>query len=67
MDVRIEQLEQELAQKLVSPLRSTLPGQDQLRVSLLDSNGRKKRSNASANNWSPDPAGLKFASSPPQG
>jgi hypothetical protein len=60
MDVRIDQLEPELAQKLVSPLKNILqelrypvPGQYQLRVSLLDSNGRKKRSNASANNWSP--------------
>jgi len=60
MDVRIDQLEPELAQKLVSPLKNilqelryTVPGQYQLRVSLLDANGRKKRSNASANNWSP--------------
>jgi hypothetical protein len=53
MDVRIDQLERELAQNLVNPLRNTLPGQYQLRVSLLDANGRKKRSNASANNWSP--------------
>jgi hypothetical protein len=60
MDVRIDQLEPELAQKLVNPLKNILqelrysvPGQYQLRVSLLDANGRKKRSNASANNWSP--------------
>jgi len=60
MDVRIDQLEPELAQKLVNPLKNilqefryTVPGQYQLRVSLLDANGRKKRSNASANNWSP--------------
>jgi hypothetical protein len=53
MDVKIDQLERELAQNLVNPLRNTLPGQYQLRVSLLDANGRKKRSNASANNWSP--------------
>jgi hypothetical protein len=53
MDVRIDQLEQELAQKLSNPLRNTLPGQYQLRVSLLDANGRKKRSSASASNWSP--------------
>jgi hypothetical protein len=53
MDVRIEQLESELAQKLVSPLKKAIPGQYQLRVSLLDANGRKKRSDASANNWSP--------------
>src|SRR5208283_5563278 len=53
MDVKIDQLESELAQKLVSPLKATIPGQYQVRVSLLDANGRKKRSNASANNWSP--------------
>jgi len=53
MSVRIEQLEQDLAQKLVTPLKNTVPGQYQLRVSLLDSKGRKKRSNASASNWSP--------------
>jgi hypothetical protein len=60
MSVRIDQLEPELAQKLVNPLRNiltelrfTVPGQYKLRVSLLDSNGRKKRSSASAENWSP--------------
>ena len=53
MEVRIDQLESELAQKLVTPLKNTIPGQYQLRVSLLDEKGRKKRSNASANNWSP--------------
>ncbi|MGA9260079.1 MAG: hypothetical protein WBV98_26045 [Candidatus Sulfotelmatobacter sp.] len=61
MNVRIDQLEPELALKLVSPLRDilhelryTIPGQYQLRVSLLDANGRKKRSDASADNWSPE-------------
>jgi len=54
MDVRIDQLEQDLAQKLISPLKNTVPGQYQLRVSLLDAKGRKKRSNASASNWSPE-------------
>ncbi len=61
MSVRIDQLEPELAQKLVSPLkeilnelRYALPGQYRLRVSLLDANGRKKRSDASAANWSPE-------------
>jgi hypothetical protein len=53
MDVSIDQLEQDLAQKLISPLKNTVPGQYQLRVSLLDAKGRKKRSNASASNWSP--------------
>jgi hypothetical protein len=60
MNVRVDQLEPQLAQKLASALtnilhelRYTVPGQYQLRVSLLDANGRKKRSNASADNWSP--------------
>jgi len=61
MSVRIDQLEPKLAQRLVSPLRDilnefryTLSGQYKLRVSLLDANGRKKRSDASAENWSPE-------------
>jgi hypothetical protein len=61
MSIRIDQLEPELAQKLVSPLKEILnelryavPGQYKLRVSLLDANGRKKRSDASAANWSPE-------------
>jgi len=61
MSVRIDQLEPKLAQKLVSPLKEILnefryavPGQYRLRVSLLDANGRKKRSDASAANWSPE-------------
>ena len=61
MNARIDQLEPELAQKLANPLRNILhelryavPGQYKLRVSLLDANGRKKRSNASAANWSPE-------------
>jgi hypothetical protein len=61
MSVRIDQLEPKLAQKLVSPLRDilsefryTVSGQYKLRVSLLDANGRKKRSDASAENWSPE-------------
>jgi len=53
MNVRIDQLESELAKNLTTPLKNTIPGQYQLRVSLLDANGRKKRSNASADNWSP--------------
>jgi hypothetical protein len=53
MDVRIDQLEQDLAQKLAAPLKNALPGHYQLRVSLLDENGRKKRRDASASNWSP--------------
>lgn len=69
MDVRIEQLEQDLAQKLSSPLKNAVPGQYQLRVSLLDAKGRKKRSNASASNWSPASGRIeiRFEPAPEQG
>jgi len=69
MDVRIEQLEQDLAQRLISPLKNTVPGQYQLRVSLLDAKGRKKRSNASASNWSPASGRIeiRFEPAPAQG
>jgi hypothetical protein len=65
MDVKIDQLESELAQKLVIPLKNTIPGQYQLRVSLLDEKGRKKRSNASANNWSPASGRIEIRFEPP--
>ena len=58
--MNIKELEPEFAQKLRDPLRDILqdlsysfPEQYQIRVSLLDENGRKKRSDSSANNWSP--------------
>ena len=62
MSTKIKQLEPQFAQKLGTPVRNTLqelnyfiPDHYQLRVSLLESNGKKKmRSNASADKWSPD-------------
>jgi len=61
MKQKIEQLEPQLAQKLGVPLKSILhelqhsvPEHYQVRISLLDANRRKKRSDASADNWSPD-------------
>jgi hypothetical protein len=61
MKTRIEQVEPQFAQKLDSPLKNVLqelkysiPENFSLRVSLLDASGRKKRSDASADNWSPE-------------
>jgi hypothetical protein len=62
MNTKIKQLEPQFAQKLGTPVRNTLqelnyfvPEHYQLRVSLLESDGKKKmRSNASADRWSPD-------------
>jgi hypothetical protein len=73
MSARIDELESEIARKLVSPLKNILqelryPGQYEPRVSLLDENGRKKRSDASANNWSPASGriGIRFEPAPEQ-
>lgn len=59
--MNIKELEPQFAQKLDDPLKQILqdlsysvPEHSQVRVSLLDSNGRKKRSDASASNWSPE-------------
>src|SRR5690348_3270096 len=59
--MKIEQLEPQFAQKLDNPLKHILqelqyfvPDNYSPRVSLLDASGRKKRSNASADNWSPE-------------
>jgi hypothetical protein len=59
--MNIEDVEPELAKKLVDPLRDALrrlsyfpPEPYQIRVLLLDESGRKKRSNAAARSWSPD-------------
>jgi len=60
MKAKIEHVEPQFAQKLDNPFKSVLqelrypiPPGYRLRVSLLDANGRKKRSNAAADNWSP--------------
>ena len=59
--MNIKDVEPELAKKLVEPLRDALrnlsyssPEHYQIRVFLLDESGRKKRSNAAAQSWSPD-------------
>jgi hypothetical protein len=59
--MKIEQLEPQFAQKLDTPLKHILrelqysiPDNYKSRVALLDSTGRKKKSNASAENWSPE-------------
>jgi len=59
--MKIEQVEPQFAQKLDSPLKHILqelqyfvPSNYRPRVSLLDASGRKKRSTASAENWSPE-------------
>jgi hypothetical protein len=59
--MKIEELEPQFAQRLGDPLKHILhdlnyvfPEYCQVRVSLLDANRRKKKSNASANNWSPE-------------
>jgi hypothetical protein len=60
MKAKIQHVEPQFAQKLDNPFKSILqelrypvpPGYC-IRVSLLDANGRKKRSDASADNWSP--------------
>src|SRR6266481_907691 len=59
--MKIEEIEPRFAQKLGSPLKDilrdlsyNLPEHYQIRISMLDANGRKKRSNAAANNWSPE-------------
>ncbi len=59
--MNIKDVEPRVAQKLIGPLREALkelsyplPDGYQVRLSLLDLNGRKKRSNAAASNWSPE-------------
>ncbi len=61
MDIKIRQAESQFARKLTAPLADALrdlqyflPERYRLRISLLDANGRKKRSSASAENWSPE-------------
>ena len=56
----VKEVELEFGTKLETPLADILqelgyavPQSHQIKASLLDSNGRKKRSNASADHWSP--------------
>src|SRR5258708_10340634 len=62
--MNINEVEPKLAQKLGDPLREILqdlsyplPDNYQPLVSLWDANGRKKRSNSAASNWSPESGG----------
>jgi hypothetical protein len=71
MSVKIKQLEPQFAQKLGAPLKTILhefrysiPEHYQLQVSLLDANGRKKRSDASAENWSPESGRIEISFQP---
>jgi len=65
--IRIEQVEPRFAQELEAPLKDTLkklgysiPDGFRLRVSLLHANGRKKRSNAGAETWTPESERMEF-------
>lgn len=67
MKKTIEQVEPELEHLLSKPvhdlfreLNTPLPDGYRLRIALLDRNGRKKRSNASADNWSPESGRLEM-------
>lgn len=70
----IEQVEIQVSQSVHSSLKAALrqagysiPEGHRLRVALLDSNGRKKRSNASAEKWSPQSGRLQFWLEPLRG
>jgi hypothetical protein len=65
--IKIEQVEPRFAQELEAPLKDTLkklgysvPESFRLRVSLLQANGRKKRSNAGADTWTPESERMEF-------
>jgi|SRR5271169_1282713 len=65
--IRIKQVEPRFAQELEAPLKDTLkklgysiPDSLRLRVSLLHANGRKKRSNAGADTWTPESERMEF-------
>ena len=65
--IRIEQVEPRFAHELETPLKNTLkklgysiPESFRLRVSLLQANGRKKRSNAGADTWAPESERMEF-------
>jgi hypothetical protein len=69
--MKIEELEPQLAQRLGDSLRQvlrslnfSLPESYEVRVALLDANRRKKKSNAAANNWSPESGRLEIRFEP---
>src|ERR1700730_16924217 len=72
--IRIKQVEPRFAQELETPLKDTLrklgysiPESFRLRVSLLHANGRKKRSNAGADTWTPESERMEFWLEPSRG
>jgi hypothetical protein len=65
--LKIEQVEPRFADELETPLKAALkkfgysiPESFRLRVNLLQANGRKKRSNASAYTWAPESEPMQF-------
>jgi len=65
--LKIEQVEPRFAHELETPLKASLkklgysvPESFRLRVSLLQANGRKKRSNAGAYTWAPESEPMQF-------
>src|SRR5882762_4108054 len=68
MDAKnVKEVELEFSRKLDNALADilqdlgySLPQSHQVKTSLLDSNGRKKRSNAAADNWSPMMGGIEI-------
>lgn len=71
MTIKIEQAESQFAQKLTAPLADALrdlqlsvPTRYRVRISLLDASGRKKRSSASVDNWSPESGRIEISFEP---
>jgi hypothetical protein len=53
-DYTIAEVESRLEEGLAKLLQPLIPKGYRIHVSLVDKNGRRKRKNASAGNWSPD-------------
>jgi hypothetical protein len=73
-NMKIEQLEEHFENKLSNPLKDLLrefsfsvPKHGRLRVSLIQGNGRKKRSDAAAESWSPESDRLQIWFEPAKG
>jgi len=72
--LKIDQVEPRFADELETPLKAALkklgysiPESFRLRVNLLQSNGRKKRSNAGAYTWAPESEPMQFWLEPSNG
>jgi hypothetical protein len=57
MEPKLARELRDVLRNILRNLNCTLPQNYQPQVSLLDENGRKKRSNAAASNWSPESGG----------